>query len=401
MPPHPHWQIIDESAASYDDAGNITIRARETSQPKTPKETLRTPERKVAEAPKRVTPTLPHIDLSKEIAEFHGRMKALSHSIGEFSKSLAEEGAHQYAVSFAHGRSKAHATAASLWAFVTQPVWVIGRRNHVKETNRLALFLLDTVRFGGTFAAIFVALFVSLNYESFWKIVSTKLHPLQYVASVTSGADGITNTLREKLLRNPSLPTAGLEEGDLLAFLPPIGPPENRLIIPKLGLNVPLVTPSYDSLLREDWEALEKDIQKALEMGVVHHPGTARPGQAGNFFVTGHSSYYPWAEGDYKTVFARLMELDVGDEYWVYYGGDRHRYVITEEKEVRPSDVTVLDQPRGKRLSTLMTCTPVGTTLRRLILTAEEVDPQTGVALAVGEREHREEMSIRPQMLPI
>jgi hypothetical protein len=33
-----------------------------------------------------------------------------------------------------------------------------------------------------------------------------------------------------------------------------------------------------------------------------------------------------------------------------------------------------------------MTCTPVGTTLRRLIVKAEEVDPVSGEVLKVGER---------------
>jgi len=134
---------------------------------------------------------------------------------------------------------------------------------------------------------------------------------------------------------------------------------------------------------------------------VVHYPGTANPGQAGNFFVTGHSSYYPWSPGNFKTVFARLHLLEVGDEYWVYFGGDRHRYTIKGKKEVRPSDVTVLDQPSNRRISTLMTCTPVGTTLRRLIITAQETDPVTGAAMKVGERATQQAPKYEMEALPI
>jgi len=134
----------------------------------------------------------------------------------------------------------------------------------------------------------------------------------------------------------------------------------------------------------------------------VHYPGTARPGQAGNFFVTGHSSYYPWAAGKYKTIFARLHQLNVGDEYWVYYGGDKHRYTVIEKKEVSPSDISVLDQPTDLRLATLMTCTPVGTTLRRLIIVSQEIDPLSGVALAVGEKGERSKTASVPlEALPI
>ena len=290
----------------------------------------------------------------------------------------------------------------SIWAFLVQPVWVIRPRKEPKRYSRITLFLIDTVRFGGTFAALFVALFVSLNYQSFWQIIQTRLDPLQEIRTETSLGAGTTAELREKLLKSPMLTTAGSQdEGSLLSFLPPVGPPENRLIIPKLNLNVPIVVPPYDALLREDWTQVETDIQQSLEQGVVHYPGTAKPGQAGNFFVTGHSSYYPWAPGDYKTVFARLHMLSEGDDYWVYYGGDKHRYIVASITEVKPSNVDVLDQPANRRLSTLMTCTPVGTTLRRLIIQAEEVDPETGSPLAVGEQPVREQPKYKMEMLPI
>ncbi|HLD63785.1 MAG TPA: hypothetical protein VI913_02705, partial [Candidatus Peribacteraceae bacterium] len=64
-------------------------------------------------------------------------------------------------------------------------------------------------------------------------------------------------------------------------------------------------------------------------------------------------------------------------------------------------NVDVLRQPLDQRLSTLMTCTPVGTTLRRLILLAQEVDPVTGEPLAVGEHAERPAIEVQPQLLPI
>ena len=289
-----------------------------------------------------------------------------------------------------------------LWAFLVQPVWVVRPKREPKRYSRITLFLIDTVRFGGTFAALFVALFVSLNYQSFWQIVQSRLDPLQEIRTETNLGAGTTAELREKLLKSPMLTTAGgQDEGSLLSFLPPVGPPANRLIIPKLNLNVPIVIPPYEALLREDWTQVETDIQQSLEKGVVHYPGTAKPGQAGNFFVTGHSSYYPWAPGGFKTVFARLHMLSEGDDYWVYYGGDKHRYIVRSVTEVKPSNVDVLDQPADRRLSTLMTCTPVGTTLRRLIVSAEEVDPETGEPLAVGQQPVREQPKYKMEMLPI
>ncbi|TSC98000.1 MAG: putative sortase [Candidatus Peregrinibacteria bacterium Greene1014_49] len=287
------------------------------------------------------------------------------------------------------------------WAFLTQPVWIVAKNKTPKQYNRGTLFVVDTVRFGGTFAALFAALFLTLNYQSFWAIVGSQIRPIQAAQNTSALVSSMDEILRENVLKSPSLAVAGRMAGDLLSFLPDVGPPDNRIIIAKLNLNIPLVTPSYQNLLSENWTGVEEDIQDALQHGVVHYPGTARPGQAGNFFVTGHSSYYPWAPGKYKNVFARLHELDVGDEYWVYYGGDKHRYIVRDKQEVKPSNVRVLDQPLDKRLATLMTCTPVGTTLRRLIITSEEIDPITGMPLDVGEKGSHGGQKLNVEQLPI
>ncbi len=271
-----------------------------------------------------------------------------------------------------------------------------------KPPTRLRLFLVDTVRFGGTFAGIFIILFMGINAQSFFQIAKAELalgddlNTQQALEEMVTGVSGRSEMIATDTMREQS-------ESDVLSLLPSVGPFENRLIIPKLGKNIPIVRPSMDGLMQENWKKFEDDIQSALKGGVVHYPGSARPGQAGNFFVTGHSSYYPWDDGSYKDVFARLKDLLPGDTYSVYYGGDKHTYRITSKKEVKPSDVSVLDQPTDQRIATLMTCTPIGTTLRRLIVMAEEIDPTTGEILTVGEKAKKDETTprVRLESLPI
>ncbi len=273
-----------------------------------------------------------------------------------------------------------------------QPVVVVRPKREARKYARGTLFVLDALRFGTAFAALFGGLFFALNYQSYSSIVLAYVRPsLQSPAQISEQA----TIMREHLERSPALAVAGAGRVSLASLLQ-VGPPENRLIVPKLEMNVPIVSPPVSALMQEDWKQLEADIQTGLEDGVVHYPGTANPGQAGNFFLTGHSSYYPWAAGKYKTIFARLQELEVGDEYWVYYGGDEHKYLVRSKREVKPSDVSVLDQPINKRYGTLMTCTPVGTTLRRLVLVSEEVDPETGESLAVGQ--HTQQLPTKIQM---
>jgi len=104
---------------------------------------------------------------------------------------------------------------------------------------------------------------------------------------------------------------------------------------------------------------------------VVVHPVSHTPGNFGNFFLTGHSSYYAWDKGRFKDVFALLHEVKVGDLVEVYWEGKKYVYKIKAEEVVSPTAVEVLNQPKDKFLLTLMTCTPVGTNKNRLILTGE------------------------------
>ncbi len=273
-------------------------------------------------------------------------------------------------------------TLKEFWQKAQTPVVLPGRKPGRRPRKKITLFLIDTVRFGGTFGVIFGVLFVGMNYQSFWQIaraelaLGTDIEAEQALTNLTEGGS-VAKTFQ-------TIQSSG--NINILAYLPPVGPHENHLIIPKLGINVPIVQPSMDALMAEDWPKFEKNIQEALRNGVVHYPGSARPGQAGNAFFTGHSSYYPTDNGRYKSIFARLGELELGDTYTVYHGGDRHTYRIMKIYKVKPNNVSVLDQPTDERLSTLMTCTPVGTTLERLIVKAEEIDPTTGQILKVGEK---------------
>lgn len=330
-------------------------------------------------------------------------------AVRRVTRDAVREGAHQYYVSIVAGKPLLGRAADDLqrlwhaiWNFLSQPVWVPTRKREIREYKRGTLFLLDILRFGGTFTVIFLGLFVALNYDSFWQITKSQVHTVLQSPVIETPETSTNSHVIDALKATAAQTAEGRGRGELMSYLPTVGPPDNRILIPRLNLNVPLVSPPITSLLRQDWTAVETDIQDSLQYGVIHYPGTARPGQAGNFFVTGHSSYYPWAPGKYKTVFARLSELNPGDEYWVYYKGDKHRYIVTAKKEVMPADITVLDQPEDQRIATLMTCTPVGTTLRRLVVIAQEVDPATGIPLKVGERSEKG-VTPRPKLeaLPI
>ncbi|MBN2307151.1 sortase [Candidatus Peregrinibacteria bacterium] len=227
------------------------------------------------------------------------------------------------------------------------------------------------IRFFVVTGLIFAVSFFALNYQAYTSILANVLKSETQVE-----AQRVLTASSAKVDPDLLLPVIDGEaeiQKHYVWYDFPVVPTDNRLVIPKLGKSVPIVNMSAEHIEGENWAELEKQIQSGLQQGVVHYPGTAAPGQVGNVFITGHSSYYPWDPGQFKDVFAVLGQLEIGDEYYVYYDQKKYTYKVREKFEVQPDNVNVLQQPHDKKVSTLMTCTPVGTTLRRLIIRADDI----------------------------
>jgi hypothetical protein len=84
-------------------------------------------------------------------------------------------------------------------------------------------------------------------------------------------------------------------------------PYENRIIIPRIGKNIPLVDVVIDH--GASFETMHEVFMEELRKGVVRYPGTAEPGEVGNTFIFGHSSNFPWVKSEYNDVFALIDQL--------------------------------------------------------------------------------------------
>ena len=155
--------------------------------------------------------------------------------------------------------------------------------------------------------------------------------------------------------------------------------PDPRLIIPKINVDTPVF---YD--ISPDKTSLDK----AMENGVAQFniPGAnSHPGEVGNTVLSGHSSNDVFAPGDYKYIFIQLDKLEVGDTIYANYKGKRYTYSVTKKEVVKPTEVNKLVYPTDKPVMTLITCTPIGTALNRLLVTAEQVYPDPSSASAAPE----------------
>lgn len=138
---------------------------------------------------------------------------------------------------------------------------------------------------------------------------------------------------------------------------------EWKLEIPKITVSAPVI-PNVDGASKAAYD-------EALKGGTAHFKGTSIPGGDGNTVIFGHSSSI-LGDGKYDKVFARLNELNIGDPIEILFNGIRYGYKISEKKVTSANDTSVLSQTNTEAL-TLMTCWPVGTDQKRLIVIAKPV----------------------------
>lgn len=221
---------------------------------------------------------------------------------------------------------------------------------------------------------IFVILFVMMNWSAISQILSWELEK----ATTDVMKNNVLHDFakKEESKEQKPLPIQTnpvLSKKEIPELFMNIAPPDTRVIIPRINKNVPVVPVKTENLIKREWGALEKDMQKSLQYGIINYPGTARPGQPGNIVLTGHSSYFPWDSGRFKDVFALLHDVVLDDKIIVFHKEKKYIYRVNNIYEVKPSDLKILEQTRDNRL-TLVTCTPIGTNLRRLVVEARLMD---------------------------
>ena len=262
----------------------------------------------------------------------------------------------------------------------------------IKKEIKNIVFVIGFMKYIATSTLIFAVLLLTANYSAYIDVAKSYLYADELSQESISllnsvEASKITSTLSKqkeidknaseeirkskkskysikKLVNetNKKRPKLDIE----------ITPYENRIIIPKIAKNIPLLDIKQKSV---GWaKELENIFMKELEDWVVRYPWSTRPGKDWNTFIFGHSSNYPWVKWDYNDVFANLNKLEYQDEVIVYYGQEKYTYKIREKKVITPGQTNILKRNKNKDEITLMTCWPVWTTLNRLIVIWERVD---------------------------
>lgn len=127
---------------------------------------------------------------------------------------------------------------------------------------------------------------------------------------------------------------------------------QNLLIIPKIGVKIPIV---------------EGKDESTLNRGAWRLPETSTPDKGSNTAITGHRWLYrPPSE---KT-FYLLDKLEKDDVFFVYWEGKRYNYRVISKTIVAPTAIEVLEATDNS-IVTLLTCHPLFSTKQRLIVQGE------------------------------
>lgn len=133
------------------------------------------------------------------------------------------------------------------------------------------------------------------------------------------------------------------------------------LIIKKFNIKAPIIPVNQLDL---------NLVYKKLKEGVVLFPQSDIPGK-GYSVIIGHSSQYPWQEGNYKTVFSLLSELEKGDKIYVIWENKGLVFEVDDKQIFLPwsegGQTTEMVFPKEKRpILILQSCWPAGVAKKRI-----------------------------------
>lgn len=127
-------------------------------------------------------------------------------------------------------------------------------------------------------------------------------------------------------------------------------PKENRLVIPQIGVDAPI---------------LEGASSEILDKGIWHRPHTSNPESGSNTVLVGHRFLYTSG----PTTFYLLPKLAKGDIIVVYWNGKKYEYSVAVTYVVEPTDIQV-ESPSSTPELTLYTCTPLWNPIQRYVIKA-------------------------------
>lgn len=275
----------------------------------------------------------------------------------------------------------------------------------VLKASRISPFFKEISLFVGIFIAVFVISIAFVNANLLYHTVRDFFQPVQaneYVFSSDSIADLMhdKNWLQAFLQDNKNNEALDIIKKDHSLFVASkqrieaqlqskeydfsysLVPPGNRLFIPAIGVDAPII----DITSASEEKLKHGDFNTELYSWVVKYPSTPDPGHKWNSLIFGHTSYYRWKKNPYGEVFAKIYDLKKWDEIKVARKWQLYIYEIIESKVVKPSEVdTEYLKYTDDEYITLMWCYPVWSDARRWLIIAKRKNKVEKTSFALSQ----------------
>lgn len=152
----------------------------------------------------------------------------------------------------------------------------------------------------------------------------------------------------------------------------PVKHDKDTVEIPSLHIEVPLLSAQAQDSVAVD---------TALKKGVIFYRDETYPNLPHNTVIAGHSTGEPW-KSEYRFAFKDINKLTQGDTITLNYGNKRLTYSVVGQEIIDPQKNKNISEDTDKPYITLVTCWPLWTTEKRLLVKAELVNVESHVLLA-------------------
>lgn len=195
-----------------------------------------------------------------------------------------------------------------------------------------------------------------------WQIYFAPAFASQTITSPIPKSTVVNSSTIPSLLNTTLNNLQGVDYNDARNWFPSYKKPQNQNSISSYKLSIPTLNIN---------DAIVSTIDYDLSKHLVNYGGTALPPQKGTAVIYGHSTLPQlFNQNDYKTIFATLYKMKTGDEIIIKSSEVLYTYIVYSITVVDPEDASVFSQNYDNSYITLVTCTPPGTTWKRLLIKA-------------------------------
>jgi len=226
-----------------------------------------------------------------------------------------------------------------------------------KNFRNILRFLSLTLSFAGILITIY-----TLSPLFLWQIYFASTFASQNVKAPIPKETIVNTVSLRTLIENTYVNLKGKDYGNAQNWFPKQNwlPDSKTPIISSYTISIPKLNIK---------DAFVSTIDYDLNNHLVNYGGTAIPPNRGNAVIFGHSTIpVLFNPKDYKTIFATLHTISTGDEIIVNVSGILYTYKVYNITIVESNDTSVFSQIYNNQYLTLVTCTPPGTTWKRLIV---------------------------------